>query len=98
MAKEEFDQITTEVCGLPKFFLNVLFERIDSGKSGKINKQHFIHFWKKDFEKLDIKKRMFKLIAKAGVEHIISEDFKPLFKQLLETHPGLEFLQQTPEF
>jgi serine/threonine-protein phosphatase 2A regulatory subunit B'' len=41
---------------------------------------------------------MFKLIAKPFAEHIVNEDFKPLFKQLLETHPGLEFLQATPEF
>ncbi len=29
---------------------------------------------------------------------MINEDFKPLFKHLLATHPGLEFLQATPEF
>jgi len=28
----------------------------------------------------------------------VSSDFKALFKNLLETHPGLEFLQATPEF
>lgn len=28
----------------------------------------------------------------------MNEDFKPLFRQLLDTHPGLEFLQATPEF
>ena len=33
------------------------------------------------------------LIAQAFIE-----DFKPLFKHLLDTHPGLEFLQATPEF
>jgi len=28
----------------------------------------------------------------------VPDDFKPIFKHLLEKHPGLEFLQQTPEF
>ena len=28
----------------------------------------------------------------------MNEDFKPMFTHLLENHPGLEFLQQTPEF
>jgi hypothetical protein len=41
---------------------------------------------------------MFKIVAKPGSEYITAEDFKPLFKQLLETHPGLEFLKATPEF
>ena len=57
-----------------------------------------MQFWKKEFEKVDVKKRMFKLIAKLDAEVIIAEDFKPLFRQLLDTHPGLEFLQATPEF
>jgi hypothetical protein len=52
------------VCGLPKFFSGVLYDRIDSAKVGKINKQHFIQFWKRDFEKIDVNRRMFKLIAK----------------------------------
>jgi serine/threonine-protein phosphatase 2A regulatory subunit B'' len=29
---------------------------------------------------------------------IVPDDFKALFKYLLESHPGLEFLQATPEF
>ena len=29
---------------------------------------------------------------------MVPDDFKNLFKNLLETHPGLEFLQATPEF
>lgn len=26
------------------------------------------------------------------------DDFKPVLRELLATHPGLEFLQSTPEF
>ena len=29
---------------------------------------------------------------------IMQEDFKPVLRELLATHPGLEFLQGTPEF
>lgn len=29
---------------------------------------------------------------------IVADDFKPMFSYLLENHPGLEFLKQTPEF
>lgn len=38
------------------------------------------------------------MIAQPKSEFLRHEDFKPLFKHLLETHPGLEFLQATPEF
>lgn len=49
LKKEDFEQITTEVCSMPKFFKNMLFDRIDSGKTGKITKPHFLQFWKRDF-------------------------------------------------
>jgi hypothetical protein len=44
------------------------------------------------------KKRLFTILAKANQSSIVTEDFKPMFSHLLEHHPGLEFLQQTPEF
>ena len=45
-----------------------------------------------------MKRQVFNLLAKTGKKYIEPEDFKPLFKHLLESHPGLEFLQATPEF
>jgi len=77
----------------------MLFERIDSSKTGKVTKPHFLQFWRRDFLNADPTRRLFKLIAKAdNQDYITPEDFKPMMRQLLETHPGLEFLQATPEF
>ena len=45
-----------------------------------------------------VAKRVFKLFAQHNSSVIVPDDFKALFKYLLETHPGLEFLQATPEF
>lgn len=84
--------MTVEVCGLPKFFKGLLFDRIDKGQTGKVTKAMFVQYWKKELEKWDLKKRMFKIIAPPGNETISSEDFKPLFRSLLDSHPGLEFL------
>lgn len=42
LKKEDFEQIATEVCGIPKFLKTLLFDRIDSGKTGKITKPHFL--------------------------------------------------------
>ena len=47
---------------------------------------------------MEPKRRLFNLIAQPKTNFITHADFKPLFKHLLETHPGLEFLQATPEF
>jgi serine/threonine-protein phosphatase 2A regulatory subunit B'' len=81
------------VCGLPKFFKNMLFDRIDSGKTGKITKPHFLQFWRRDFHNADIHRRLFKILAKSeSPDYLQQDDFKPMMKTLLETHPGLEFL------
>jgi serine/threonine-protein phosphatase 2A regulatory subunit B'' len=47
---------------------------------------------------MDPKRRLFNIIAQPKSNYLTHADFKPLFKHLLETHPGLEFLQATPEF
>mmetsp|Transcript_11823 Transcript_11823/g.19990 ORF Transcript_11823/g.19990 Transcript_11823/m.19990 type:complete len:82 (+) Transcript_11823:1315-1560(+) len=46
-----------------------------------------------------VAKRVFKILSTCKDKSaIVPNDFKPLFKHLLESHPGLEFLQATPEF
>jgi len=67
-------------------------------KSDAIGKQTFINFWLNEFESETVPKRTFKIIAQTNPNSIVPDDFKSLFKYLLETHPGLEFLQATPEF
>ena len=57
-----------------------------------------VNFWKREFEQLPENERVFRLLCQPGVPHIVSADFKPLFSYLLASHPGLEFLQATPEF
>ena len=92
-----------DVCKVPTIFKKMLFDYIIKiekleEKVDKIPKQTFITFFKREFELENAKKRTFKIIAQKDPKYIQSEDFKPLFKYLLETHPGLEFLQATPEF
>lgn len=41
---------------------------------------------------------MFKVLAKPREKYIHTEDFKPMLRELLDSHPGLNFLQATPEF
>jgi serine/threonine-protein phosphatase 2A regulatory subunit B'' len=45
---------------------------------------------------MDTTTQIFKILKQKDQSFI--DDFKPLLKELLATHPGLEFLQSTPEF
>ena len=72
-------------------------EKLDA-KLEKIPKQNFVNYYKNSCEGVEVKRICFDVIAKKDKSFIAPDDFKPLFKFLLETHPGLEFLQATPEF
>jgi serine/threonine-protein phosphatase 2A regulatory subunit B'' len=38
------------------------------------------------------------ILKKPHLDFITADDFKPYFKVLLDEHPGLLFLKETPDF
>nr|GMC59053.1 serine/threonine protein phosphatase 2A regulatory subunit B''beta-like [Ipomoea batatas]GMC61658.1 serine/threonine protein phosphatase 2A regulatory subunit B''beta-like [Ipomoea batatas]GMD86138.1 serine/threonine protein phosphatase 2A regulatory subunit B''beta-like [Ipomoea batatas] len=46
----------------------------------------------------DIATQVFTILKQPDLKYLTQEDFKPVLRELLATHPGLEFLQSTPEF
>ncbi|RWW41086.1 hypothetical protein BHE74_00053449 [Ensete ventricosum] len=46
----------------------------------------------------DIATQIFTILKQPDHKYLTQEDFKPVLRELLATHPGLEFLQGTPEF
>lgn len=97
------EPILTNVMKIPNIFKRMVFDRIKlveklDSSAEKIPKSSIVNFWKKHLEKETVGRRVFKIICKADKKVIIGDDFKPLFQYLLENHPGLEFLQATPEF
>ncbi len=106
LAEADFEAFTGDVLKIPKIFQKSVFEacRVSEKLEGaeKIPKLNLVNFFNKHFEADTPKKRCFKLLVMQTkpVERMVIEkdDFKHLFKYLLEKHQGLEFLQATPEF
>ncbi|CAD8053785.1 unnamed protein product [Paramecium primaurelia] len=92
-----FEQITTNLCGLCKYLTRILMTAVE-GTSNKISKTAFIKYWNQQLSQKEPKQRCFHILKKAKNDFIQFDDFKPFMKILLEQHPGLEFLQATPEF
>jgi serine/threonine-protein phosphatase 2A regulatory subunit B'' len=42
--------------------------------------------------------RMFDILRKEGCNYVTQADLKSMMAGILLSHPGLEFLQETPEF
>ncbi|KAJ9185790.1 hypothetical protein P3X46_005382 [Hevea brasiliensis] len=95
----EFKSVTKEICKLPSFFSTVLFRRIDVNGTGFVTRDAFVHYWLNgNMLMMDMATQMFKILKQPDLKYLTQEDFKPVLRELLATHPGLEFLQSTPEF
>ncbi|KAK1421884.1 hypothetical protein QVD17_24597 [Tagetes erecta] len=99
LSLEEFKPVTKEICMLPSFFSTTLFKKIDIGDTGVVTKDAFVEFWVNgNMLTKDIATQIFTLLKQPDLRYLTQEDFKPILRELLTTHPGLEFLQSTPEF
>ncbi|XP_071724829.1 serine/threonine protein phosphatase 2A regulatory subunit B''beta-like [Rutidosis leptorrhynchoides] len=95
----EFKLVTKEICKLPSFFSTSLFKKIDVNGTGFVTRDAFIDYWiNGNMLTLDISMQIFKILKQPDLRYLTQEDFKPVLRELLATHPGLEFLQGTPEF
>ncbi|KAK6790958.1 hypothetical protein RDI58_010039 [Solanum bulbocastanum] len=95
----EFKPITKEICKLPSFFSAVLFKKIDVDSTGVITRDAFVDYWiHGNMLTKDIATQMYTILKQPDLRYLVQDDFKPILRELLATHPGLEFLQSTPEF
>ncbi|KAK1260659.1 hypothetical protein QJS04_geneDACA002378 [Acorus gramineus] len=95
----EFKSLTRDICKLPSFFSSTLFRKIDVNCTGIITRDQFVDYWiNGNMMSMDIASQIFKILKQPDRKYLTQDDFKPVLRELLATHPGLEFLQSTPEF
>ncbi|KAH9658903.1 putative serine/threonine protein phosphatase 2A regulatory subunit B''gamma [Citrus sinensis] len=59
----------------------------------------FVDYWVNgSMLTMDTATQIFSILNQPDLKYLTQEDFKPVLRELLATHPGLEFLQSTPEF
>ncbi|XP_077226884.1 serine/threonine protein phosphatase 2A regulatory subunit B''beta-like [Tasmannia lanceolata] len=96
---QEFKTLTKEICKLPSFFSSTLFRRIDVDCVGIVTRDAFVNYWvNNNMLTMDIATQIFSILKQPDRRYLTQEDFKPVLRELLASHPGLEFLQSTPEF
>jgi len=95
---DSFGQVVTQVLGLPIYFAVPLFQRLEPRSAGKVTETQFLAFWREHLLRGDPADRAFECLRQPGSDHLTKEDFLPLLRAMLFLHPGLEFLQDTPEF
>ncbi len=58
----------------------------------------FHYYWITEMEPYDMNERFFRLLKQPDKEYISRDDFFPYIRELLNDHPGLEFLSNHAEF
>lgn len=104
LGQDELEGVCEKACKIPKIFQRMLFEAVRQDaklgeKVDKVHKQQVVDFVRRHFDGKTAAQRVFHLLSSDKAKSVlVPDDFKPLFRYLLDKHPGLEFLQATPEF
>lgn len=100
LAEDKFVQMLQEMLEIPKYLAHALFIKWTSGTEPPVVTYSDFTSWVLSANILTAipVRRMFELLHTGGKEYLTYDDFKPLLQAVLAHHPGLEFLQETPEF
>ncbi|GFO48812.1 serine/threonine-protein phosphatase 2a regulatory subunit b [Plakobranchus ocellatus] len=89
----------TKLCGLPSYWKVLLFRAAGGSTDGFITYSGLAVLLKKLYQTChDEASKFLRLAAKPGSNLLDFEDFEPFVQDIVETHPGLTFLQDAPEF
>ncbi|XP_065873891.1 serine/threonine protein phosphatase 2A regulatory subunit B''alpha [Euphorbia lathyris] len=93
---DEFRPVAKGLCKLPSFLSSALFRKIDLEK---VTRDAFIKYWVDgNMLAMDVATCIFNILKQPENKYLTQADFRPALRELLATHSGLEFLQNTPEF
>ncbi|XP_039993416.1 serine/threonine-protein phosphatase 2A regulatory subunit B'' subunit alpha isoform X1 [Xiphias gladius] len=85
--------------GCPLYWKAPMFYAAGGERTGFVSVHSFIATWRKLLHSChDDASRFIYLLAKPGCNYLEQEDFIPLLQDIVDTHPGLTFLKDAPEF
>ncbi|KAM3870803.1 serine/threonine-protein phosphatase 2A regulatory subunit B'' subunit alpha-like [Diretmus argenteus] len=88
-----------KACGCPLYWKAPMFNGAGGERTGFVSVHSFIATWRKLLHSChDDASKFINLLAKPGCNYLEQEDFIPLLQDIVDTHPGLTFLKDAPEF
>ncbi|XP_005308726.1 serine/threonine-protein phosphatase 2A regulatory subunit B'' subunit alpha isoform X2 [Trachemys scripta elegans] len=94
----EMGKIAKE-CGCPLYWKAPMFNAAGGERTGFVSVHSFVAMWRQLLQSChDDAAKFLYLLAKPSCSYLEQEDFIPLLQDVVETHPGLTFLKDAPEF
>ncbi|XP_072330775.1 serine/threonine-protein phosphatase 2A regulatory subunit B'' subunit alpha isoform X2 [Scyliorhinus torazame] len=89
----------TKACGCPLYWKAPMFISAGGERTGFASVHSCVAMWRKVLQSChDDASKFVYLLAKPGCNYLEQEDFIPLLQDIVDTHPGLTFLKDAPEF
>lgn len=99
LTRSDFSEIIVGVYNMPRILSGGWFDKLDTNSTGKLTHQRCYDFCNKIIGHGDEIRHFFNLLKGDSKKQFVAhDDFVPFMKELLNIHPGLEFLKPTPEF
>eukprot|EP00658_Telonema_sp_P-2_P006086 TRINITY_DN12316_c0_g1_i1.p1 TRINITY_DN12316_c0_g1~~TRINITY_DN12316_c0_g1_i1.p1 ORF type:complete len:452 (-),score=94.52 TRINITY_DN12316_c0_g1_i1:255-1610(-) len=92
-----FAAIAQELWQFPKFFNRPLFEKLANGMS-RIGEAQIVPYWSAHLQHPEPSARAFSALKSPDSMFLTPQDLQPFVEELMQEHPGLQFLKETPEF
>ncbi|NXV91750.1 P2R3A phosphatase, partial [Calonectris borealis] len=91
--------VSLQICGCPLYWKAPMFNASGGERTGCVSVHSFVSMWRKILCNChDDASRFTYLLAKPSCDYLEQEDFILLLQDVVETHPGLTFLKDAPEF
>ncbi|XP_074070931.1 serine/threonine-protein phosphatase 2A regulatory subunit B'' subunit alpha isoform X2 [Macrotis lagotis] len=88
-----------KACGCPFYWKAPMFSAAGGERTGFVSVHSFIAMWRKLLYNChDDASKFVYLLAKPNYSCLEQDDFIPLLQDVVDTHPGLTFLKDAPEF
>ena len=91
-------ELVTTSLGMSKYFADPLLKRLNKIGGGSAGRDELIIFWKSHLLLNDPVSNFFHLVKQDANDYITRADFREFLWVLLDSHPGLLFLRDSPEF
>ncbi|MEQ2255240.1 Serine/threonine-protein phosphatase 2A regulatory subunit B'' subunit beta [Ilyodon furcidens] len=91
--------LVAKACECPLYWKVPLFCSAGSDRTGFVSVHKFVAMWRKTLQTChDDASKFVHLLAKPGCNYLEQDDFIPFLQDVVNTHAGLAFLKEAPDF